>query len=474
MTARVLIGLALGMLAGVAGCAGEPPVERGEVDVPDTATAQVVDRVAQRYLGETHLVGLSVAVARDGRIVHESAYGLARRTPDLAADATVPFELFSLSKPVTAVLLLRLAERGLLDLDKPSGTYVHGLPAEYASATLRQLLRHSSGNVEIIIHALDPDPRYLRTPSRDDLLAWLATGERSAAPDETWIYASSGYVAAGLAAEAVAQRTLGELIRDEMALPLGLGQLAWCPELATTHSLAYVAASGTTTPVPAIDAGWFGGAGALCGSTGDIARWWLAVRSGRVISPASLQEWTTPVELERNGVHAQFGYGLGVQLGSWRGHTVIGHTDNGSAGTSILAEYPDDRLLIVVATNTGGRDVPPAIEIQAAIAAELLGLPPAKPATASIEPAALVSVPGLYRSPEGSFCVEASESQLVVSTDEKQAVELSHQGGGQFVRPGDGDGLEYFLGWPDRSEWFAYAWFGLPMDLAAKDSETCP
>ena len=105
----------------LAGCAGEPPVELGEVDVPDAATAQVVDRVAQRYMGEAPLVGLSVAVARDGRIVHESAYGLARRTPDLAADATVPFELFSLSKPVTAVLLLRLAERGLLDLDDPAG-----------------------------------------------------------------------------------------------------------------------------------------------------------------------------------------------------------------------------------------------------------------------------------------------------------------------------------------------------------------
>jgi len=53
-------------------------------------------------------------------------------------------------------------------------------------------------------------------------------------------------------------------------------------------------------------------------------------------------------------------------------------------------------------------------------------------------------------------------------------VELSHQGGGRFLRPGDGDGIEYFLGGPDRSEWFAYAWFGLPTDLAAKDSETCP
>ena len=58
----------------------------------------------------------------------------------------MPVQLFSLSKPVTAVLLLlRLAERGLLDL-----TNLQHLRARaaggYASATLRQLLRHTSGN----------------------------------------------------------------------------------------------------------------------------------------------------------------------------------------------------------------------------------------------------------------------------------------------------------------------------------------
>jgi len=230
------------------GCAAHPPAEvapPAEVDRPDATTAQVVSRVAQRYLDETPLVGLSVAVARDGRIVHESGYGLARRAPDLAADATVPFELFSIAKPVTAVLLLRLAERGLVDLDQASGTYVQGLPPEYASATLRQLLRHSSGVAEIVIDERDPDLQYAHAPSRDDVLAWLATGKRSAAPDETWIYASSGYVASRIAAEAVTQRPLGELIRDDMALPLALGNFASCSDL-REHSLSYVAASGTT------------------------------------------------------------------------------------------------------------------------------------------------------------------------------------------------------------------------------------
>lgn len=455
----------------LAACAADPPPD---VDRSDPETVRAVGRLADRYLAETPLVGLSVAVARDGRIVHEAGYGLARRAPDMAADASVPFELYSIAKPVTAVLLLELAERGLVDLDEPAGNYLEALPAPYGSATLRQLLHGSSGVAGIAIDELAPEPRYASAPSRDALLGWLANGSQVAVPDETWTDASSAYVAAGLVAEAVAHRTLAELVRDEMALPLDLGGLARCPDLTSTRADAYVAASGTTMQAPRIDAGWRGGGGALCGATGDIARWWLAVRSGRILAPASLQDWTEPLELTRNGVTAQFGYGLGIQLGAWRGHTVIGHVGEGGGGSAVLAEYPDDRLLIVVATNTSGQNVPHAIEIQAAIAAELLGLVPVEAANAIIEPAALATVPGLYRSPKGSFCVEARAEQLAVSTDEKQTVELSYLGGGRFVRPGDADAIEYFLGWPDRSEWLAYAWLGLPMDLARKEADFCP
>jgi CubicO group peptidase (beta-lactamase class C family) len=473
MTARLMPLCALF----IAACATQPPsgheVEP-DVDRPDPATAQIVDRIAQRHVAETSLAGLSVAVARDGRVIHESGYGLARRDPTLAADAHVAFELFSVSMPVTAVLLLRLAERGLVDLDRPVGSYLRELPEEYASSTLRQLLTHTSGIRELAIDDGHSDPRFAQAPSRQDLLVWLGTGERAAIPDETWIYSSAGYLAAGLVAETVTNQSLAQLVREEMSLPLALNGLASCPELATVRAVSYSSGGGATTIASPVDAGWRGGAGALCGTAGDLARWWIAARSGRIISPASLKEWTTPVTLERNGVREEFGYGLGVRLGAWRGHTVIGHTGDGAGGTSVLAEYPDDRLLIVVLANTGGKDVPHAIEIQAAIAEELLHLAPASAVTVDIEPEGLASVPGLYHSAEASFCIEAAADHLLVSTDEEQTVQLSYQGGGRFLRPGDGDSVEYFLGWPDHSEWFGYAWFGLPMDLAAKQAETCP
>jgi CubicO group peptidase (beta-lactamase class C family) len=459
----------LGLLV-VAGCAVDNSAQGAE---PNPPTAAAIDRIAGRYLADMPIAGLTVTVARDGRIVHDAAYGYARRSPNVPVGATVPFELFALTEPVTAVLLLRLAERGLLDLDAPAGKVVRGLQGPYSTATLRQLLRHSSGNADIAIDHHSPESRHVRTPGRDELATWLAGGASVAAADEQWMHSGAGYVIAGLAAEAVTNMPLAALLRDEMARPIGLAHFGWCPDLAASRAQGYMTAGGVTQPAPRIDYGWLGGAGAVCATTGDLARWWLAVRGGRLISPASLQEWLAPLTLERNGVRADFGQGLGIRLGAYGGHTLLGQTGDGAGGSAVIAEYPDDRLLIVVATNTAGPAIPHAIEIQAAIARELLGITEAGAPDVTIEPESLATVPGLYRSPEGTFCVQAVEDRLVLSTDEEQAVDLLHLGNGRFIRADAPEGLEYFLGWPDHVEWFAYAWFGVPMDLAAKQADSC-
>jgi D-alanyl-D-alanine carboxypeptidase len=459
----------LGLLV-VAGCAVDDPAQSAE---PDPQTAAVVGRIAGQYLADTPIAGLEVTVARGGRIAHDAAYGYARRSPDTPADGSTSFELFSVSETVTAVLLLRLAERGLIDLDAPADSIVRGLQGGYAAATLRQLLHHTSGNSAIAIDVHNPEPRYTRPPARDELTASLAGGTSVAAGDEQWMHSAAGYVIAGLAAEAVTNMPLAALLREEMARPLGLARFGWCPDLAATRAQAYMTAGGVTQPAPSIDYGWRGGSGAFCATTGDLARWWLAVRGGQLISPASLQEWMTPVALERNGVRADFGQGLGIRLGAYGGHTVIGQTGDGAGGTAIVVEYPDDRLLIAVAANTAGPGVPHAIEVQAAIARELLGIAETASSEVPIGPESLTTVPGLYRSPQGTFCVQAVEDGLVVSADDEQAVALAHLGNGRFIRADAPESLEYFLGWPDHAEWFGYAWFGLPMDLAAKEADSC-
>src|SRR5262245_27654773 len=202
----------LGLLM-AAGCAVDGPAQGAEAD---PQTSAVVGRIAGRYLADTPNAGLAVTVARGGRIVHDAAYGYARLSPDTPADRSTSFELFSVSEPVTAVLLLRLADRGLLDLDAPAGSIVRGLQGGYAAATLRQLLHHTSGAGAIAIDEHNPGPRYMQPPARGELTAWLAGGI-SIAANEQWMHAAAGYVIAGLAAEAVTNTPLAALLREEMA-----------------------------------------------------------------------------------------------------------------------------------------------------------------------------------------------------------------------------------------------------------------
>lgn len=392
-----------------------------------------VDSVARRYLATTPLVGFGVTVVRKGVVVHDAAYGKARLSPPMPADANTRFDYFSVGKHVTTALVLRLAERGLLDLDSLAGKYLPGLDSLYATVPLRQLLNHTSGNTALEIDESKPAPEHLKPPTRESLLALLAKGRSFAPPGATWTYCSDGFVVAAVVTEQVARMSYAELIRRELVAPLGLDDFGF---QLTPRAQGYFIQEATPAPIQTVPYEWFSGAGSVCGTTRDLARWWMALRGGRVVSEKSLQQMWTPVRLAAGRQSAVFDYGLGIRLGRYAGHRMIGHTGDAAGGSAVLVEYPDDSLLITVATNTMGNKVPYAIEIHAAIARALLGIEYRKPVDQATPPALLEGAPGLYASPEGSFCVSAREGALFVSYDGEKPVKLMHQGNGS----GDPDG----------------------------------
>ncbi|NOT33872.1 MAG: serine hydrolase [Candidatus Eisenbacteria bacterium] len=177
---------------------------------------------------------------------------------------------------------------------------------------LRRLLNHTSGTPDHEIDERETDPRFLVAPTRQDLLAWIATNHRIAPPGRTWSYTSDGFIAAALVAEQVTGSSYGDLIRRELAEPLGLDHFGFELE---PRAQAYMNHDGRPVPVPAIPYAWFSGAGSTCGTLGDLAQWWMVLRGGRVLNAASLAALMTPVTLRAEGATAEFPYGLGIRLG---------------------------------------------------------------------------------------------------------------------------------------------------------------
>ena len=126
------LGLLILGLAGGSVQAAPDPVERA-------------DAIVRRAMAEQHIPGLQIAVVKDGKIVMSRAYGvadLAKQTP--VTPGTV-FPINSITKAFTGVAAMREVEAGRLDLAKPIGGYVEGLPEAWRGIEMRRLLSHTSG-----------------------------------------------------------------------------------------------------------------------------------------------------------------------------------------------------------------------------------------------------------------------------------------------------------------------------------------
>jgi len=95
---------------------GLSPIQTTRID---TAVTAVIDR--------HHIPGLSIAIVAEGELRWQQAYGLADVENSVPARTTTVYRIASVSKPVTAVAAMQLAERGKLDLDAPVHKYAPAL-----------------------------------------------------------------------------------------------------------------------------------------------------------------------------------------------------------------------------------------------------------------------------------------------------------------------------------------------------------
>ncbi len=436
----------------------------------------IVDDVAARAINEGRIRGLVVVVVQDGSIVLDRGYGLAHIELRLAMTDRSVVDYFSIGKHITAVILLRLAERGELDLDSPAKRYLPEADFEGADVTVRHLLSHTSGLWEEEKDENELPPGFAEPPPDGAVLDWANQGERLASPGETWMYSNGGYLFAGKIAEHLTGETLESLVAEEFAVPLELEAFGGCVDLDDELVPGYSSVAGEVRPIADVDAGWWGGSGNVCGTAGDLMRWWLALRSGRVLPSVSADQLFRPARLHRGNSRADFGYGLGIRIGDFRGSTKIGHTGSGSGGTAVLAEYPDARLAIVTIVNTAGDDVRSASDVEAEIAARLLGADTWSTENIPIPADLLSAAPGHYRSPLYEFCVTAAGKELWRSVGDADAERLHHTGNGKFVSLHGkyGVSVEYFLGTESgEAQWFGYDDNGFPQDLAIRIGDDC-
>jgi D-alanyl-D-alanine carboxypeptidase len=326
-----------------------PPPPLDPKDIPAN-----IDRIASDVLTATGVPSASVAAVSDGKIVYVHAYGNARLEPATPAKPEMRYSIGSISKQLTAVAILLLAEDGKLTLDDPVGKYVPDLTRGDA-ITIRQILSHTSGYPDYAPQDyMVPD--WGKPISADALLGRWAQKELEFEPGTRWQYSNTNFVIAGMIVEKVAGMPLVDFLTARVFKPLGMTSVTNTDrqKLGDQDAQGYFRrALGPLHPAPHEGPGWMYAAGELAMTAADLAKWDAAVIQQAILSPASYRQLETEVQLASG---AGTSYGLGIGVGLVQGHRELRHNGEVSGFVAANLVWPDDKLAIAVLTNQDASD----------------------------------------------------------------------------------------------------------------------
>ena len=333
-------------------------------------------------------------VARNGIPFVRKAYGHAdlRNTP---VNLDTRFNIASIGKSITAVVIGQLLDEGRLSLDDKVGKILPNYPDKDVrdKVTIRHLLTHTSGlgdKSEFTASPLWP-ARRLHLRSLDDYVPLITGHALVSEPGTAYSYSNAGFVILGLIIERATGQRFQDAVASRVFRPAGM-----------THSF-YDArgqantAKGLTNFVPVRDdyvfrlgvkrdaspEGTAGGGGGAHGgayvTADDLLNFMTAVRTARLTSPKTAQLLTTPQGAGRLGDTKN---GFGFEIMYQNGQTIIGHGGGDLGVSAFVYHFNDSGYTAVVLSNYDPRAIRViARKVRGLLTRSVRGVPTRPPAT---------------------------------------------------------------------------------------------
>ena len=249
----------------------------------------------------------AVLVAENGKVVYKGAFGLANREWNIPNKTDTKFMLGSVSKPLTATLMLIQVQKGLIDLNKTLADYLpefKNKPA--ANVTIKQLLGHTSGMPNYDI-TKDFFPRISRQNfSRENYVKVYIDSAISFEPGSRYFYSSWGYFTLGYIMERVTGKTYSQLMKEDIFDKAGMANsgsyhhMQIVPNRATGYDYSF----GGFTSADFRDQSNTMGTGDLYSTVNDLFKFHIAISNNTLLNKQLTDEMFTP------GIRpARYGYG---------------------------------------------------------------------------------------------------------------------------------------------------------------------
>ncbi|MBK5299363.1 MAG: beta-lactamase family protein [Vicinamibacteria bacterium] len=379
-TWSALIVLAAGLLlAAFLGLWGymstTPPLHPNPQDVPsvtgETPLPKWVDavkrgrQIARAGLAEHSLPGLSVAVGAGGDLVWAEGFGWTDLDTRVPVSPETRFRIGTASVALTSAAAGLLLEKGRLKLEEKIQTYVPEFPEKQWPVTLRQLMGHVAG---VANDGGDEGPLFSEHCERPvDALQYLGGYERELLfkPGTQYHYSSYGWIGVSAAVEAAADEPFLTFMRKQIFEPFGMDHTRAesatesIPDRATLYFPRFAADPryGLHLMRP-LDYSCYAGSSVFLSTPSDLVRFAMAINSGQLLQPATVQLFQTSQRLA-SGEETGYGLGWDLETATLAGKQtrLVGH-DGESLGGMVASfmTFPEYGIVVAVTSNISYAD----------------------------------------------------------------------------------------------------------------------
>ena len=299
----------------------------------------------------------SVLVAEKGKIIYKDAFGLANREWNIPNKTDTKFMIGSVSKPLTAALILIQVQKGLINLNKTIEDYLPEFKNKPASnVTIKQLLSHTSGipNYDII---KDFFPRISRQNfTREDYIKVFIDSSLAFKPGTHYAYSSWGYFTLGYIMERVTGKMYSQLISEDIFKKLKMNNSGsyYHTQIVPNRATGYDYSFGGFTSSDFRDQSNTMGTGDIYSTVEDLFKFHIALTNNSLLNKELTAEmFTSGIELAKYGYgwfNKQFKY---TDTDSVASNFHLGMTDG---FISFIRRIPSTNSLVVILSNSSPTD----------------------------------------------------------------------------------------------------------------------
>ena len=373
--------------------------------------------------------GMSVCIIHPKQGLWTGVSGISK--PGTPISDKMIFGIGSNTKLFTGVLLLKLVENKLLDLDDPIGKYLPRIQYVDSAITVRQLLNHTSGLMDVL-QVPGYNDSVMANPNRVfstmELMRWL--GPPNFQPGKGWEYCNTNYLLGGLIAENITKRPYAKLLRDSILRPLNMDSTFLDVYDSLSVAVANPWQAGVNNmgvPRKSVNsAAW--SAGAMYSTSREMAQWYQSLMGGKVINPSSMKELTTFV--------GSGNYGIGIAKSTINGKTIWYHggTIWGGYNSSMMYDPSSQSVVCVLINQLPAQAYQVAIQLLATLDQYATVVQRDMPKSLLLYPNPSLSSPKIHLPKEAQARVRVfdTKGQLMIETMDSE-LEVSQWPKGQYL-----------------------------------------